>query len=355
MSIFGGVGVQPTARGQASNAFALNGGQTRIIPGGSWMVKPGPYSTVQEFDTVTNIWRGIGAGVEGGNSLFVRSDGVNMRVANQSGCVVGALLTAAGSGYSQVNPPTVTVSGASAATVQVIMGSVVSTTVSVTNGGANYVYPPLVFFDFPPSPGIQATGTATLTNGAVSSITVVDQGAGYSNVPVIYLINDPRDTTGYGASAVATLTGLGGVTGLLVTDFGNAVTAVPTLTFSSGSATAVAIMNFAVTGYTVTTAGVAYGTTGTVTAVGVPGSGFSGTSPAFTNPTTQSKLVTESPSLVIPTVTAGALATGGVVRFGGSYSGVPTLQILSTTPPTTVGALAATVGAAVDVTTLLPC
>ena len=77
----------------------------------------------------------------------------------------------------------------------------------------------------------------------VGSITIDNQGAGYTNVPNIYIMNDPRDTTGSGASAVATLTGAGTVTQLVITNIGNPNTTLfPTISFSSGSAAATPII-----------------------------------------------------------------------------------------------------------------
>lgn len=318
--IFGGQGVQPTLRGQASNVYSLQAGQVNLIPAGTWRVTVDGFSSIQEYDPITTIWRGIGNNPSTVGE-YVNSDGVNYRVANQTGCIVGVLVTNGGSGYTSAAIPQFT--STTGANFTEILGGTVSATVSVTNGGTNYVYPPVVFIDAPASPGVQATAQATISAGAVTAVTVIDQGAGYTNVPNITFLNDPRDTTGGGASAVAALTGAGTVTAVLVTDHGNPVanntTTPPTLTVSAGSAAGTAIMDWTIQSYTVTSTGSGY-----VGAVQVQalGTGFPGTSPQTTNPTIQSKLVRTRLAQIIGAVaTTNLTATGQNVVDGGIYSG----------------------------------
>lgn len=211
--VFGGPGIVPSSRGQPSSAFSLNAGSTMLIPPGGWAVDTGLYGVVERFDPVLGIWRKTGDFPRGVN--LVTSDGVNYRVANRTGCGAGALLTNAGSGYTSA--PTVTASAGSSVW-QAVMGSLISTTVTVSTGGSNYVYPPIVLIGSPANPGIQATAYCTLSAGAVSTVTVTNQGGGYSTPPTINLVNDPRDTTGGGATAVCSLTGSGTVNGVLCVD-----------------------------------------------------------------------------------------------------------------------------------------
>jgi hypothetical protein len=343
--IFGGQGVSLSLRGLPSNVFALEGGQSWIIPAGAFEIRLGKYTNLQEFDPVTDIWRNIG---DWGVSRRVNSDGVNLRVANQTGCIVGALLTNAGSGYTSA--PTVTAS-LGGSIWQAIVGGAVNTTVTVTAGGSGYTYPPIVMFGVPnitgPA-GIQATGYSTLSGGAVSSITVVDQGAGYAFPPVISLLNDPREgvngvPTGAGASAIATLTGAGTVTGLLCLDHGNPVTttstaALPTLAFSGGggsAAAATAVMCWSLLSFTITTSGTSgLPATGLVQAYGL-GSGYPSTAAAYTNPTTNANLVRTRQGLILPTIAAGAVSAVGTVVDGGIYSGINTLVTALWTPTAT--------------------
>jgi len=58
--------------------------------------------------------------------------------------------------------------------------------VTITNGGSGYTTPPVVTFSSPSETwGITATGTAVLTNGAVSSIQMISNGRGYTGTPTV--------------------------------------------------------------------------------------------------------------------------------------------------------------------------
>lgn len=317
MNVFGAQGVYPTSRGQPSQAFTLQAGATRLIPAGTWNVDLGLYSCIQEYDPIQGQWQNNGGSDT--NFRYVSSDGVNYRVANLLGCVVGAVVTTAGSGYTTATGVTVTPSSGSA-TMTAVIGGAVSTSVTVSNGGTGYVYPPLVFLDPPPlgSLGTQATGYATLTSGAVSSITIDNQGSGYTNAPVVYIIADPRDTVGTGASATSVLTGAGTVTSIAVTNIGTPLTTIPTLTFGSGSAAAGVIMVRTISAYTVTTAGSGYSGTVEISALG---SGLGGTN-ATTNPKWVSNLVrTRKASIIAGISSTSITTTGQTVLDGGIYAG----------------------------------
>ena len=348
--VYGAPGVVPSTRGQPTNVWTLNAGETDLVPAGAWMIRPGKYTVVQEYDPVTTIWRSIGGDWPAASMENVYSDGVNVRVANQTGCAVGALITNAGTGFTSA--PVVTASAGSSVWLAII-GGAVGTTITVTNGGTNYIYPPIVQFAIPPTPGIQATGYATISAGAVTSITVTDQGAGYSSAPPITLANDPRDSTGVNASAVCVLTGAQTITGLVTVDHGNPLTSVPTLTFTGGGgsgAAATAIMCWAMTGFTSVTTGSGYSTAYGAIEVSALG-GFPTTAPAYTNPTTQANLVRPRKASILAAITAGALSNSGqTVLDGGIYTGTPaviiygaigtgTLNPAATTTPTMGGVL----------------
>jgi len=336
-NIFGASGVYPTPRGQASIAFDLQPGAVRLIPPGAWLIDTGPYTTTQEYDPVQGQWLtpgGDNGGFSGGPQ-YVNSDGNNYRVANLCGCIVGASVTTAGSAYSAATPPVVTFTNATNAAATAIVGGAVSTSVTVTNGGSGYVYPPVVFCDSPPiGAGYQATMTCALTSGAVSSVTVNNQGAGYTNVPNIYFLNDARDTAGIGAAAVATLTGAGTVTQLIITNHGNPNTTLqPVIAFSSGSAAAFPIMVRAIGGATTSTAGSGY--SGLVILQGW-GTGFNAAANVLTNPRWTTNLVrTRVGTLLLGTATSGGALTGGGASLfdGGIYAGsAPSALILGGGP-----------------------
>ena len=102
MGLFSGPGLIPSLKGVTTNVVTLSSGQCQTIsPAGWYMVNTGLYTTVQQYDPITGIWRNIGNGDHQGGVRYIYSDGVNYRLANQTGALVGALLTNAGSGYSK--------------------------------------------------------------------------------------------------------------------------------------------------------------------------------------------------------------------------------------------------------------
>lgn len=333
---FGGQGVNTDLAGLVTNVITLQAGQCWPFPNNWYETKPGKYTTIQEYDPITGIWRVIGGNDPNASLQRVKGDGNNYRLANQTGCAVGALVTTAGSGYTSA--PTVTAS-AGGSIWRAIIGGAVNTAVTVSNGGVGYTYPPLVLFAPPPAGGVQATGYATLTAGVVTSITVTDQGAGYVIPPVITFQNDPREgqngiATGYNAAAVATLTGAGTITAILCVDHGTPLTTLPTLTIAGGggaSGAATVIMCWSITAYTVsaTTAGSGYVTPTIISAYG----GFPGTAPSYTNATVQSGLVRTRNAFIAGAVSGTAItATGQVLYDGGIYPGVPTVFTYGTFP-----------------------
>lgn len=346
MGIFSGTGVNPSLKGVATNTVALQAGQVATItPAGWYAVRCGLYTVVQQFDPITLTWRTIGGGETAGGVEYIYSDGVNYRLANQTGCAVGAVITTAGSGYTTA--PVVTPS-AGGSKWTAIVGGAISQTVTVTNGGVNYTYPPIVVITAPPAGGIQATAYATLTSGVVSSVTVVDQGAGYASAPTISFVNDPREglngtTVGYGAAAVATLTGAGTVTGLLCVDHGNPIatsgttaTSIPTLSFSPASTTAATvIMCWSI--LNPVTAGYNAGAGITSPVALITGVDQLSATPVYRNVTTQKSLVkTRNATIWNPTTGTALGALGANVTLdGGIYMGTP-LAVVEASASTTV-------------------
>lgn len=334
-TVFGALGVYPSPRGQPTQAFDLQPGLARIIPAGTWNLQLDGYSTFQEYDPVQGQW--VSNGGESSVLHYVNSDGVNYRAINQQGCIVGANVTTAGSGYTTASPPTVTFTGSASAAATAIIGGAVSTSVTVTNGGSGYLWAPLVFLDAPlQGAGYQATATCTIASGAVSTVTINNQGAGYTSVPNLYFINDPRDTVGVGAQAVATLTGAGTVTQLIITNQGTpATTGLPTIAFSSGSAAASVIMVRSIGGIGLTSAGSGY--TGNVL-VQAYGNGLTGSTNVLTNPRWTTNLVrTRVASMQVGVNTATSLTTAGISLFdGGIYAGTgPTAFVFGSFLPYT--------------------
>jgi hypothetical protein len=348
--LYAGPGQIPTLKQALTNEVALPiGGTFALNPAGWYFLRTGKYSSVQQYDPFTGAWRRVGGGVGAAGGEFFYSDGVNYRLANQSGCAVGALLTAAGSGY--VSAPTVTASAGSSLW-KAWVGGAISTTVTISNGGSGYTYPPIVVISAPPpitsGGGIQATAICALTGGVVTSVTVTNQGAGYPTAPTITFVNDPREnpniaitgsttTFGSGAAAVATLTGAGTVTGVVCQDHGTGLTAVPTLTFSGGggsSAAATAIMDWGITGFAPTGG---TGFTGASTLSGLDA--FPTTASAYVNPDSQSLLVyTRQANILMPQTAGAPTATGAVYYDRGVYTSVPTPLVTTNGALITAGA-----------------
>jgi hypothetical protein len=350
MGLYGGNGLTPSLGGGLStNRIALKAGAVWTIPSGWFMIRSGPYTTVQQYDAILGIWFSIGGGGFSGSVEYVHSDGQNYRLANQNGCVVGVVITNVGSGYTTA--PTIA-AGSGGAIFKTIIGGAVNQTVTVTNAGTNYTYPPTVVFSAPPPGGVQATGYCTLSGSTVSTVTLVDQGAGYSSAPTITFVNDPREglngtTVGYSAAAVATLTGSGTITAAFCVDHGTPIaftagsaTSIPTLTLSSAlnSAAVTAIMNWSITGLQSGTYGNGASGVGGSNATQVTATGVDQPTAANStvlNTAVQSNLVRTRQALLTATESGGTLPAYGswVVRDGGIYTGTPLLIISAPAGP----------------------
>ena len=353
MGVYGGNGVTPSLGGGLStNRIALKAGAVWTIPSGWFMIRTGAYTTIQQYDAILGIWFSIGGGGFGGSVEYVHSDGQNYRLANQNGCVVGAVITNVGSGYTTA--PTIA-AGSGGAIFKTIIGGAVNQTVTVSNGGTNYAYPPTVQIAAPPPGGVQATAYCTLTSGVVTSVTMVDQGAGYASAPTMVFQNDPREglngtTVGSGATAVTSLTGSGTITAAFCVDHGTPIaftagsaTSIPTITISGGggsSGAATALMNWSVVGlqsgsYANGTSGIT-GSQAIIVGVDQPTAANS----TVLNVAVQASLVRGRQCFLTAAPAAGVLPvyTAWVVRDGGIYQGTP-LLVIETSQATTPGAL----------------
>lgn len=354
-----------------TNTISLLAGETWVIPSGTWRINPGPYTFLQYLDPVVNIWRSRPTAATLGSAID--SDGSNFRLANTTGCPIGAVITSAtctgsvnGIG-SAINGVTCTPS-TGGSTWTTIIGGAISTTIATatttanTTVGSGYTYPPVVVIDAPPTGGLQATAVVTaLSAGTViaANIQIINQGAGYSTVPNMYFVNDPRDTTGSGAYYVTTLTATGNLTGLYPITQGTALTAVPTLAFGLGSCQATAIMNFTVSAFA---SGVTVGSSLGVVEV-ITGNNLiaAQATPAVVNPLHTTGLTFPRPARIMAGLTTGALnlaSTGNVIEdYGLGIQVVPAaLPIYTVTSTTAVAPQfgAMTVGGVTDTSTIQP-
>jgi len=274
----------------------LAGGQTYLLPGGQgiagtfgsqtqgftgytltgqYLVNLGPYSSLQMFDSTQQIWRNVPAA--NGTPIFFSSDGTNYRLANTTGCPVGAIVTTGLGGLTNgFNTITVTPTAGSSTWNTIVGGSCPSGLVSITTTGSGYVYPPQLIYtpvNQGSSPYIMPTAVAVLTGGSISSVTVLSVGAGMLSPPSITVINRPGDTIGTGAvlTPPQSLTS-GSLAHMWPVNYGTPLTVAPTFTFTPASSiAATAIMNFTVTGISVVTAGASLGTSTAFMATSGPG------------------------------------------------------------------------------------
>jgi hypothetical protein len=343
-----------------NNYITLAAGEFQIIPSGQFYVNPGLYTLFQVKDPITGLWAPDTA--QGSGLKFVTSDGANLRLANLTGCAVGAFVTNVGSGYTSA--PTVTAS-AGGSTWTAIVGGAINQTVTITTAGAGYNFAPQLVVSAPPTGGVQATATCTISAGAINAVTVVNQGAGYLAAPTVTVVPDPRESsqTSPGPTTAgvltAALTGSGTITAVLLTGHGTPLTSVPTLTFSGGggaSAAATVAMCFTATGFTVTTAGVAYGNAQPFLVVSGAGP-VGGSAGAVINPTFGQNIVTPRQCNILGTSTSGGAvtATGLVINDGGLFATIPTAFVIpGNSVPTTQGAVALTVGGVSDTSLIQP-
>lgn len=319
----------------ATNEVTLAPGDEIPIPAGQWLI--GSVGTgvtsLEVLDPITGVWRMMPSGqVLNGGMQFVRSDGFNLRLANRTGCVVAAVVTTAGTGYTQA-AATVTASAGSS-TYQPIVGGQVSV-ISVGTVGASYTMAPLVLIPSPPSPGIAATAAATISAGTVASVSLTNTGAGYTSIPAAVILPNPGDpnvaTITQAAVTLGTV-GSGTLTGCLVTNPGaaQAGAVAPTLTVGGGTgttATVAAVMLSTATSLSIIAAGGGYPATGNVEISSIGGRNTS--SSTNTNPATNMSEFRPRKASVAPTITGGTIAATGTIYDGGLFTGAPANALLA--------------------------
>lgn len=352
----------------SNNRQALAPGDALPLPAGDWYVNVGMYCVLQFLDPVTGVWATGNNAAWAGGIQFVKSDGFSCRVANLTGCIVGASITSYGNGSYVQASTTISVTGASGVTIQPIIGgqlNIATTTIVTANAGAGYGVAPLVFIPAPPPAtnnangvgGVPATAYATIANGTVSGVSFTNPGAGYPTPPIAVILPNPTDpniNVGITAATVTfSITGAGSLTGALVTNNGkplsNGSLGSVTLTVNGAGATAsvaAVVMQTVVSG-TVSGTGVGYGTTvGLVTTGGVPNAGTITNNPDFLNLAWRPRPA----NIGFGSATAGAVAT---IYDGGLFEGTPNF-ILVGGAASTVGTVAMIMGSANDFVTLQP-
>ena len=329
----------------ATNRVDLAAGDALPVPGGDWVIQLGKYVFLQWLDPVTGIWQSYASSP--GTTQYVHSDGQNIRVANLTGCPIGAVVTGAGSGYVQAS--TTVNASAGGSTWQPIVGGALNTSVSIVSAGSGYTIPPEVFIPAPQSPGVAATAYAVISSGTVSSISVLNQGAGYTTAPSLTILGAPNDPN-YGsivnATAVATLTGSGSITAVLCTNNGAPQAAAPTLTVAGVGmgATVSATMCWTATGASITSAGLGYATATEITSIG----GRPTATPVFANPAIETSLMSPRPAMMLAAVASTSITSVSQIYDGGLFSGTPTTLLLTSGIVSTVASVTLTLGSTPD-------
>lgn len=342
---------------------ALAGCSAYVPPPGDYVVRLGAYTFLEMWDSNLQAWTVIS---QGPAIEVLNTDGVNFRLCNRTGAVMGAVITNSGSGYSNAagstNVPTVTAGGV---TLRPVMGQSINTTITKTAAGSGYTQLPIIVIDPPPAGGIQATAVvSTLSSGTIGTVTVTNQGGGYTSVPAVTIINAPGDTTGSGGVLTAALISSGGtagaadtVVGLIPTaTLGTPQTSVPSLTITNPSGggsglAATAIMCFtATTGGPPATSGLSNAANGADTTIT---SGLTAGTATLTNPAISTGVFLPVFGYCAPQTAAGNLS----VIYGGLHQVVPTYVTAVTSNGTISGATTYTgtaVGGVNDLSWLQP-
>lgn len=361
----------------STNSVAIAPGEQLPVPAGTWYINLGYYLVLQFLDPVTGTWR-TGSSASLGRGLhYVKSDGFNCRIANLTGCPIGAAIVAGGSSYVQASTTISVTPSTNGSTWQPIVGGALGFSSVVTaNAGAGYGVPPFVFIAAPPPAsnnvngvgGIQATGYVTIASGTVSGFSFTNPGAGYSTAPTAVVLPNPTDpniNTGITAATLSfsIVTG-GAITGVLCTNNGNPLTNPNSNTLTvNGAGSAASLSVFAmqtIVKASVTGAGTGYGTTGfgLITYNGTPPTG------GVVNPESigiawlprhaQIGFTISGPGTVtvqLGTIYDGGLfATNAIPNYGLITSPLATASYTALTAPT----IALTMGSATDIATLQP-
>jgi hypothetical protein len=347
----GGVARAGSNAWQNSQQITLPGSAGYTIPSGNWYIVLGPYTALQYFDSLANLWRTAQTGPNS-DPVLVASDGVNYRLKNVVGQCMAGVITAAGSGMNNGVYSTSLGSNLAAAignsltfaetvgtptrrgTYNLVVGGAINTTITITAAGSGYAAFPTLYASDPPAGGVRATAvcTALTAGGGLSTVTVTNQGAGYTTAPTWTVIPQTGDITGNGAVLTSTLAGSGTLTAMYATDPGAGYIVVPTFTFTGGgspAATAVMCMTVATVG-TPTVTGMAP-TSGvypcTISA------GYVAATPIYTNTAISTGLYTPQAGLILANVTGattmtfgnGVSATNTFPVYGGLHQAIPTV------------------------------
>lgn len=263
------------------------------------------------------------------------------------GSVTKVIVDNPGSGYTQA-PAVVFDSATAASASSVVARSDQVAGITLVAGGSGYVAPVTVAIAAPAAGGVQATATATVSNGVITGVTITNQGSGYSSSNPPAITFSGTGAAGTGAAAVAVIGSK--VSGLQVTAGGSGYVTAPTVALVGGggrdAAARAFITNGVVTSLQVTNPGTGYTSAPTVVFSGGSGSGaqaqslIGGVSSIVVSGQGSGYLV--PPRVVISAgdgASTGAIsvnATGGITGInlsspGADYGVAPLVEIIDST------------------------
>lgn len=345
-----------------TNYLTLAPGDTLPIPStgvNGFMVDPGSYGVLQWLDPVTGIWRSYNSALT--KPMVVTSDGFTRRVANLTGCPVAAVVAGGGSGFAQ-STATIT-SNVGGSTWQAVVGGRLSVS-TISAVGKNYTVQPIVMIPAPPNPGIQATAYASLTSGTVSSVSLVNFGAGYTTAPTAVIMPSPTDPN-FNSITQATVVFVleaakaDAITGALCTNSGAPLATISALTLTAAGgagtgATITPVVMQTVASAAATAGGGGWGNAAAPAAVTTTG-GLPASVSAITNPAVELTSYIPRQAQITTTTSAAGAISAPVVVDGGLFVGTPTAVIIGGgTLPTTLASISLTMGSANTTVLLQP-
>jgi hypothetical protein len=350
----------------ATNRVCLAPGESIVIPAGDWFVGMGGYLVFQYRDPVTNLWAfGSGSAFNRGIQ-WVKSDGFNVRIANLTGCPVGAFIASQGASYVQ-STTTVTATGGTSTWQPIVGGALAFTGGSVASVGGGYGIAPLMLIPAPPGPsnnangvgGVAASGYASINSGTVilTGVTFTNQGAGYPAAPANFALlptpTDPNLSTGITLATVAfSLTNSGLLTAVLCTNPGAPITPGNITLAVAGAGvtgTVSAIVMQTITAATVAGAGIGYGANNPViTYGGVPSQGTITGSP-------DKLYLAWFPRQANISITNGTAGAVGTIYDGGLFLATPNATVAPTTGAAgTIATVSLVMGSVPDIAVIQP-
>lgn len=338
-----------------TNYIALAAGDALPIPAQSndYLVDLFNSCTLEFNDAVTGIWRPQSDLARRPGMFYIKSNGVDRRIANRLGCPVSAIVAGGGSGFTQ-GTATVTANLGGSTWQPVVGGSLTLTSITVV--GANYGVAPIIFIPAPTPAGVNgsvggvpATAYATIANGTLSAVTFDDSGAGYQFAPTAVVQASPYDPNAATITQATITLGInasttGAITAALCTNFGEplATPSALTLTAAGGSGTGATItpqVLQTVLSASIVAGGAAWGTATAPPSVITVGGGPVSVA-AISNPSVDFSGFAPRPALLNATTNAGGTITSVTVVDGGLFLSTPTAAIASGgTIPTTAASI----------------